>query len=435
MNKNKNTNPQDISAKLDRLPSREQTIEGLKKVFGPIADFYGFEKIQPSLVYGNRAFSALVKNGFLDERSPVVLKNKNGEAVILRPSGVLGVLQAYAAHRMSDLPHPLKFTIEAEGFFNSRKESSLTIRPELGLMIIGENSPIADAEVILIVWKSLEELKMKSEDVEIRINATGCQDCRGSYRSNLASFLRSKVSKLCKNCKKNIKVNPTEIFYCEEEKCKIVANSAPSILDFLCETCKKYLRELLEFLDEVGIPYTLDAKLFRSGSIYNNIVFEIRARLPEEEAGDSKTSRIILAEGGRVSKAGELILERKMDAVSISIFLDAVESYIFRSKLELPKPQKPKVFLTQLGELAKRKSLTLLKTLRKGGIGIRESLGKDAIKSQLKMAEHAGAEIALILGQKESLDRTVIVRDVDSSIQETVPQDKLIDFLKRKLER
>jgi len=88
-----------------------------------------------------------------------------------------------------------------------------------------------------------------------------------------------------------------------------------------------------------------------------------------------------------------------------------------------------------LGDLAKRKSFTLLETLRAGGIIVRESLGRDSIKVQLKIVERSGCRHALIIGQKEALDGTVIVRETESGIQETIPQEKLIDFLKRKLKK
>ena len=76
-----------------------------------------------------------------------------------------------------------------------------------------------------------------------------------------------------------------------------------------------------------------------------------------------------------------------------------------------------------------------IEALREGGISVQESLGRDSVKSQLKVAERVGAEIALILGQKEALDDTIIVRELRSGIQETIPQEKLIEFLKKRLKR
>ncbi len=98
-------------------------------------------------------------------------------------------------------------------------------------------------------------------------------------------------------------------------------------------------------------------------------------------------------------------------------------------------PQRPRVILIQLGDLAKRRSLSLMEELRKNGISVYESLGKDSIKSQLHISTKVSAELGLIIGQKEAIDRTVMVREMDSGIQEVVPQDKLIELLRRKLKK
>lgn len=428
---------QEIASKLDRLPSIERLIGIIKKSVGSIADFYGFERIQPSLLDSAKAYTALVKAGFLEDYPPVSLKNRMGEIVTLRPTGMLGVLRTYSLHRLNDQPHPLKFLVEGESFYVSDEKDGIGIdsRPELSLVMIGEEEPIADAEIIQIIWKSLEELRVDLASLQIRVNAMGCAGCYVSYRSALSAHFRSRVSKLCKNCKKDLKGNSTNIFFCAEEKCKMIASNAPSILDFLCDLCKKYLRGFLEFLDEIGVPYFLDSRFFRIGSYYNTLIFEILVSVKGTEDGVAKNGTVAVIEGGRVSKAAEVLTGRRLDAVVGTIFLDALESHIFHQGSIGSTPDKPRVFLTQLGELAKRKSLGLLEILRKGGIEVKESLGRDAIKSQLKVAEHVGAEIALILGQKEALDKTVIVRDIDSGIQEVVSQDKLTDFLHRKLQK
>jgi len=108
---------------------------------------------------------------------------------------------------------------------------------------------------------------------------------------------------------------------------------------------------------------------------------------------------------------------------------------VFSRKAGHPGQEEFKIFLVHLGELAKRKGLALLEGLRAAGVEARESLGRDSIKSQLKVAEKSGAVIALILGQKEALDNTIIVREIQSGIQETIPQEKLVEFLKKRLKK
>ena len=136
-----------------------------------------------------------------------------------------------------------------------------------------------------------------------------------------------------------------------------------------------------------------------------------------------------------MSKAAGLVAGRPLEAAGLVVFFEALEAYLGRRGIHPSEETKIRVFLSQLGELAKRKSLGILETLRTNEIEVRESLGKDSIKSQLKMAEKIGADITLILGQKEALDNTIIVREAFSGIQETIAQDKLIEFLRKKLKK
>jgi len=107
---------------------------------------------------------------------------------------------------------------------------------------------------------------------------------------------------------------------------------------------------------------------------------------------------------------------------------------IMPNKEKISENQKPpKVFLIQLGEDARRKSLLIIETLRKAKISIGHSLNKDSLKSQLKIANKIKAPYTLILGQKEFLENTILLRDMNTASQETIPLPKLADFLKKKI--
>lgn len=451
--------------RLDRLPRRDHSTNAIGRAARAIGDFYGFEEIAPSLLDDPRAYAPLIKAGFLDCRPPILAKTRAGEDIIIRPSGVLGTLRAYASHRMQDLAPPVKLAVRGEQYFSGRRceedsrqgdeqAGAIGAEQEWSWIMIGEESSVAEAEIIQILWKILQELHIGDrQEIVVRINAVGCSSCRGSFRSALGNYFRSRKMRLCPRSRRDLKKAPARIFLCPDEKCRILANMAPQTLDFLCDTCKSHIRAMLEFLDEVRIPYSLDPRFFREGSWWSTVIFEFVSRpaasaAPEDDAvvpdagekhesgsADGPIAGARLAEGGRVSAAAGLIAGKEVHAVAGTLFPAAVERYMERHGSVSPAPLEEGVFLAQLGDLAKRKSLTLLESLRSGGIGVKESLGRDSIKAQLKIAERLGSRYALIVGQKEALDNTVIVREVESGIQETVPQEKLIDFLKRKLKK
>lgn len=447
----------DLIRVLDALPQDRRLQSEIEKTAAGIGQFYGFEEMRVAPIESAAALAPLVRAGMMDERPPVACELRSGESIFLLPSGALGVARAYFSHRMQSLPHPLKVMFSADTFCvytkkdgyladpresdetpDKEQEPGIVPRREWGLVMIGEEGPVAEAEVIQVLWKTCRELGLAHETIELRVNAVGCAHCRPSFRSALSAYFRARATRLCTRSRRDLKRAPVKILSCADERCRGIAASAPQILDFLCERCKKQLRNLLEFFDEAKIPYFLDPKLFREGSWFGEIVFVILLR-PEavekegEDASAVKGSGMLLAEGGRISRAAEVMSGRTLAAVAGTFFLDAAAVELGRRGGQ--KSGEGGVFFVQLGELAKRKSFEILEALREGGMDVKESLGRDSIKIQLKIAERIGSRVALVLGQKEALDGTIIVREVESGIQETVSQEKLVDFLKKKLKK
>lgn len=461
-------------SQFDAIFSLADTSRRIKAACAEIASFYGFEPIALSAIDDSKIVTPLAKAGMLGEWSPVQARAANGMEFMLSPSGFVSALRAYRSHDMAGLAHPIKLFFQEKSFFfeGVRSPEILRSREEEGLLIVGESGPVAEAQIIQVIWQTLNLFGLGPKRINIIVSVLGCSQCFGAFRSSFSAFLRSRITGLCKRCKAGAKTGPMRILTCEEEKCSIIAAHAPQILDFLCENCKKHVRGFLEFLDEMNLPYILEPKRIRNGSLYNTHLFEFALSLPEKkeplrrnptetektrdefpssqiekESGEQSDhekiravslsqGRVTIGEGGRLSRMGELLTGRRLDAAGGVIMINKVcEVLLSRHGGASQAAPQPKVFLAQLGELARRRSLHIFEMLRMAGIPAMDSLGRDAIKSQLKIAEHVGAELALIVGQKEAIDGTAIVREVQSGIQETVPQEKLIEFLRKKLKR
>jgi len=91
--------------------------------------------------------------------------------------------------------------------------------------------------------------------------------------------------------------------------------------------------------------------------------------------------------------------------------------------------------LIQIGSAAKKRSFVLVEELRNAGISVSESLSKDNFRAQLKIASKLGSKIALIIGQKEAMDGTMIVKDMLNETQDMVTQDKLVEKIKNILKK
>ena len=73
----------------------------------------------------------------------------------------------------------------------------------------------------------------------------------------------------------------------------------------------------------------------------------------------------------------------------------------------------------------------LVDELRKAGISVFQNLASDSLSTQLRDAEARNVKYSVIIGQKEFVDGTVILRDMDARKQEPIPHDQLVRKLKK----
>ncbi|KKS23479.1 MAG: Histidine-tRNA ligase [Candidatus Jorgensenbacteria bacterium GW2011_GWF2_41_8] len=91
--------------------------------------------------------------------------------------------------------------------------------------------------------------------------------------------------------------------------------------------------------------------------------------------------------------------------------------------------------MIHIGPAAKKRSFNLMEELRKEGIPVGESISRDNLKNQLNIAAKTGAKLALILGQKEAMDGTILIRYMDEGAQESILQTKLVEKIKAHLKK
>ena len=281
-----------------------------------------------------------------------------------------------------------------------------------------------DALVIKAGMSVLEEAG--AMNISIDINSIGDKECRGGYIRELTNYYRKNISHLSAVDRERLKINPLRILDSKEEKTKEINENAPDSVSFLCLSCKKHFKEVLEYLEEMNIQYNINKNLVRGLSYYTRTVFEVYAKSDEEEG-----SPMQIASGGRYDYLARQIGGKKdVPAVGFSMGVDRIVESSWYKKLSPRIIKKPKIYFIQLGSEAKLKSLNIIEILRKAHIPIAQSLSKDSLGSQLAIAEKLSIPYAIIFGVKEALDNSVIVRDMENRSQNTVKLSKLLEYLK-----
>ena len=415
---------QTVKGMHDILPDEMRLMERIRAMFLGVAHAYGFDGIETPVLENVELFTRGVGRATdLVQKQMYTFRTKGGDFVALRPENTAGVVRAYYQNGMFNLPQPLKLWYWGPYFRYERQQSGRYRQfHQFGAEIIGEMNAILDAQLIQLFTVSLKELGITSYTVEL--NSIGCKVCRPGYRQALVNYFRPDARKLCPDCKRRLKESPLRIFECENEKCREIAEKAPQTIDHLCEECHNHFKEVLEYLDEIDVPYRLNPKLVRGLDYYTKTVFEV---WPEDNPGHA------LGGGGRYDNLVEMLGDKIAPAVGFAVGVERLIDEL--KKIQSPvvrDPSIPTVFLAQLGELGRKKSLKLFEQLRKAGIRVVESFGRNSIRSQLKVANREEAAISLIVGQKEALDNTVIMRDMAAGTQETIPLAKLISELQKR---
>jgi len=176
----------------------------------------------------------------------------------------------------------------------------------------------------------------------------------------------------------------------------------------------------------LDLPYVINPQLVRGLDYYTKTVFEIWS-------GNEEGRKLSLGGGGRYDGLIKSLGGESTPAIGFGLGVERLIMEMKRVQAKPYKAPKPKVFMAQLGDLAKKKSLRLFAEIEKNGILVAESFGRGSLKSQLRVADKLGVELTLILGQKEALDGTVIIKNMATGVQEIINMTKLVDVIKKKL--
>ncbi len=427
MSKIKSKQIQSVRGMHDILPEEQKYWRYIQKKIEAIVEYYGFERISTPVLESAELFSRAVgETSDIITKEIYTLKTKGGDILALRPEGTAPAVRAYLENGMNVRPHPVKLYY-IDPMFRHDEPQAGRYRQfyQLGLETIGDASEAVDAELIFIAYKLLDSLGLEGFDVHI--NSIGDQNCRPAYMKALRDYFRNNSKKLCAQCKIRVKENVLRILDCKEEGCKEAGKESPQMVDFLDEACRLHFKHVLEFLDEAQVPYILNPFLVRGLDYYTRTVFEL---IPNENSGPQST----LVAGGRYDRLIEQLGGAKTPAAGWAMGMERIILAMKEQNVHVPElTPKTKVFLVQLGEAPKRKALNLFESFRKAGIEAKSSLGRDSIKSQLRIAHRLDVRFALIFGQKEALDGTIILREMDTGIQETILLDKIVEEVKKRL--
>ena len=295
------------------------------------------------------------------------------------------------------------------------KKSKKKSGESLSLHIIGTPKSIAEAILIKTAYTILKEEGFKNLSVEI--NNVGDRDTLVTYNKNITNYFRGKLSELNTDCKELLKFGGHTLVTCNPKEVQHLLKEAPTPIEYLSEEHRNHFKEVIEYLESQKIPFEINKFALGDPHYSTHTVFSIF---------DKKTEKV-LATGTRYDDlAKRTILRKGIPAVSVSIKLPKFKKTLPSKQ---PKFDKCEIYFIQLGYGAKLKSLEVVETLRKAGIPIHQSIGRDKMATQTQFAHKKGVKYILLMGQKEALENSICVRHLETNSQKTIPLSSLVEYL------
>jgi histidyl-tRNA synthetase len=281
--------------------------------------------------------------------------------------------------------------------------------------ILGVEHAIADAVLIRALMSLVRDLG-KGEPM-LRLNSMGDKETRSRFARELTQFFRKHGPTLpaeCTDCAKR-----GEVFEAAELLCRArdEAEHMPSPTDHLSEASRKHFENVLEYLEATETPYELAGDLLSRGQSWSETCFEVR---------DDQASGLA-AWGSRYNDLTRPFWKSGVPSIGAVL---RVDSSVRDAVPPLKERGASRFVFVHIGDEAKRESMKIADELRKARIPLTQSLGVHSLTEQMRLAELADPRYLLIMGRKEALERSVILRERATYTESTIPLDSLIDRLK-----
>ncbi len=408
----------DLVTEIDTLSS------AILKRLSKLSRVYGFERVDLPFLEDSRLYEQFYKTSPGQLKENVSLSpQQNSQSVMLRGNFLPGLLRAYYSHKIYEKSTLSKWAYSG---FIVKQDAGLNLVSDyqFGFEVFGQFNHLTEAQVIGGVWELLQSLGLK--DLVLEINHLGKEDSQTAYQETLKDFLIGKKYQLCDACNEHLQGRVLNVLRCQNLDCQSLSSEAPAILDFLDDESKTHFTNILEALDELGIPYQLNP-LYAGTDGHDKTNLVIKAKI--------KNETVVIGEGGYHESLMQNLCGKPHHCFGFAGSLFKIKELLEASKTSFETQHKNDVFLVPLGELAAKKALRLFRDLTSEKISVYDHFGNAGVKNQLKAAETFHAPVALIMGQKEAMDEMVILRDVKSGMQEIISYDKIVSEVKKRLGR
>jgi histidyl-tRNA synthetase len=388
----------------DVLPPDQPPRERLLALARDLLGRAGYGRIETPIFEDTELFARSV-----GESTDVVRKemftftDRGGRSVTLRPEGTAPICRAYVERGMHKLAQPVKLWYAGPYFrYEAPQAGRYRQFHQIGAEAIGSDSPLVDAELILLLDELLAAMGVETR--ELRIGSLGSPEARSEYREELRAYLGAHAPELSKEVRERIDENPLRAFDAADRGTRAVMAEAPTMLARLDGADAEHFAEVRSLLDAAGVEYGVEPWLVRGLDYYSRTLFEFHS--------SALGAQSQLAGGGRYDG---LVAELSGPPTPAAGWAAGVERIILAAA-EAPAPPRPDVFVAVANEGERARALGIASELRRAGLAAEADLAGRGLKGQLKQADRIRAKRVVILEG----NRTAKLREMDSGEQRPI---------------
>jgi histidyl-tRNA synthetase len=403
----------------DRLPAEQKYWRYIEGKAMDVARRFGYGRIDSPMFEDARLFVRGVGEGTdIVEKEMYIFEDRGGDMLTLRAEGTAPVCRAYLEHGMHNQTQPVRLYYICPVFRYERPQAGrFRQHHQFGVEAIGDGDPSVDAEVIGLAWAFMHEIGLT--DITLLTNSIGDGECRPEYIAALMSYYQSQTGNLCPDCRQRLERNPLRLLDCKVETCRALGEEAPKSVECLCAECQTHWDRVRSYLDAAGIPNRVDHRLVRGLDYYTRTVFEIQ---PAVEGAQST-----ICGGGRYDGLIEQLGGRSTPGIGFGSGIERLALNLRRAETPVPDEPSPRYLIATIGEDARIEGVRLATRMRNAGVGAILANGGRALRGQMRQANALGVAATVILGDDEVRDGTVVVRDMQTSSQQTLPVDQFLN--------
>ncbi len=408
-----------IKGTCDVVPEDSYKWQYIEQTMLNTASLYGYREIRIPVFEHTEVFARGIGDATdVVQKEMYTFDDKGGRSITLRPEFTAGVVRSSIENGLVNGILPVK-ACYIGGCYRYEKPQAGRLREfhQFGIECIGADTPAADAEVILLANQVLNDIGVKNLSLEI--NSIGCPTCRKEYHKALKNYFAQNVDTLCDTCKERLDRNPMRILDCKSPICKGVAESAPVVLDYLCDDCKAHHEKVKAHLDAAGLKYTVNPKIVRGLDYYTKTVFEFIS-------GDIGAQSTVCG-GGRYDGLISQLGGPSVQSVGFAMGLERLMLVLEAQQAEFPPKATCDIFFAPMGDSAGITATALCTQLRAEGFEALCDINGRGLRAQLKYANKIGTKFTCVLGDDEINSGVVRIKNMASGEETEIKLKNLVD--------